>query len=88
MRRGTSRAASARSAHAPVDQEESVDRNRSRDLGYRALERHDREQALIQQLDWPVPIRGVEQPKVELRSGARLTRHDPAPGSPVAGRGD
>ena len=85
-------------AHAPTDQEESVDRNRSRDLGYAALERHDREQSLIHQPDWLTPSRSAQRPKIELHTGARIGERSPsreAAGSdrprhrpPAAGRAD
>jgi hypothetical protein len=50
-----------------------MDLNRSRELGYRALERHDREQALTHQLDRVAPSRRARWPKDDRRSSERPT---------------
>jgi hypothetical protein len=51
-----------------------MDLNRCRTLGYEALERLDREQALTHQLDRAAPSRRAQWPKDDQRSSARLGR--------------
>jgi hypothetical protein len=48
-----------------------VNLKRSRDLGYQALERHEREQALGHQLDGFAPSRRAGWPNGDPRSGSR-----------------
>jgi hypothetical protein len=48
-----------------------MDLNRSRDLGYQALERHEREQALVEQFDVLIPRRPATRPADDWRSGSR-----------------
>ena len=47
-----------------------MDLNRSRDLGYQALERHEREQALVDQLDGLTQKRPAAWPASSWRAGA------------------
>jgi hypothetical protein len=57
-----------------------VDLNRSRDLGYAALERHDREQALLHPLGGLAPERSERLPKSDAHPHARRTPRGMAPG--------
>jgi hypothetical protein len=59
-----------------------VDRNRCRELGYEALERLDREQALSHHLDRVAPSRRAQWPKDDERSSMRHGRA-PSAGSDV-----
>jgi hypothetical protein len=56
-----------------------VNLHRSRELGYQALERHDRDQALVHQLDRLAPSRNAQWPKDDRRSSSRLDGADDGP---------
>lgn len=66
-----------------------MDLNRCREVGYQALDRLDREQALTHQLDRIAPSRRAQWPKDDERSSARVRRANAADGdSHNAPRGD
>ena len=71
-----------------------MDLNRSRDLGYAALERHDREQALTLPLGRPAPERSERLPTLDPRPHARRAPPGTTPGerpldrAPAAERAD
>ena len=54
-----------------------MNRDHDRDEGYRALERHDREQALTHHLDRLAPARRAQWPKDDRRSSEHPA--DPPP---------
>ena len=53
-----------------------MDRERNGALDHQTLERYDREQALLHQLDRLAPSRRAHWPKSDQRSSSRLLEHD------------